>query len=264
MPGDGGNMTKTLQESIAAAMDCEDVELVAYLPYILQDFHEIGSSAESLTKIVQENNRAEIPRIIDLGCGKGATIIEIAQHVKSDCLGIDGIESFIIYAIEQAEKRGLENCRFEVGDIRRIENIQGQYDFIILGSIGPVYGDYYSTMETLSPMLTEEGIIILDDGYLDSNSSSEQALVGTRKELVDQLRLARMEIFREYLGDEICDRDDYGKQYQDIKRRCQELMLKYPNKRGLFERYILKQEKEYRNLEENIICSTILIRKSMA
>ena len=39
---------KTLDESIARAMDCDELELVHYLPYILQDFIEMGSSAEDI------------------------------------------------------------------------------------------------------------------------------------------------------------------------------------------------------------------------
>ncbi len=257
-------MINTVQESIATAMDCEDVELVEYLPYILQDFHEIGSSAQSLARIVKENNTKEIAKIIDLGCGKGAVLIELAQHVKSECLGIDGIKEFIDYATEQASMRGITNCKFEVGDIRRIEKIQGKYDFIILGSIGPVYRDYYTTMESLKPILCDDGVIILDDGYIEESNDFTHALSGTKKMLIDQITTADMEIIKEYLGDEISDKSEYEKQYQDIKRRCHELMLKYPNKKELFEGYIRKQEKEYHNLEEEITGSTMLIKRKMA
>lgn len=257
-------MMNTVQESIATAMDCEDVELVEYLPYILQDFYEIGSSAQSLTRIVKENNTKETANIIDLGCGKGAVLLELAQHVKSECLGIDGIQEFIDYANEQARMRGITHCRFEVGDIRKIEKIQGQYDFIILGSIGPVYGDYSTTMERLKPLLCDDGIIILDDGYIEERNNFTHALVGTKNVLIDQITTAGMEIIKEYLGDEISDKNEYKQQYQDIMRRCYELMLKYPHKKELFERYIRKQEEEYQNLEEKITSSTMLIKRKMA
>ena len=159
---------------------------------------------------------------------------------------------------------GITNCKFEVGDIRRTDKLQGKYDFIILGSIGPVYGDYYTTMERLKPLLCDDGIIILDDGYIEESNNSTHAIVGTKKVLIDQIKMADMEIIKEYLGDEISDKSEYEKQYQDIKRRCHELMLKYPNKKELFEGYIRKQEKEYQNLEEEITCSTMLIKRKMA
>jgi hypothetical protein len=34
---------KSLEESVKAAMDVTDKELLPYLPYILQDFWEMGS-----------------------------------------------------------------------------------------------------------------------------------------------------------------------------------------------------------------------------
>ncbi len=258
------DIINTEQESIAASMDCEDVELVEHLPYILQDFHEIGSSAQSLTRIVKENNTKKTVKIIDLGCGKGAVLIELAQHVKSECIGIDGIKEFIDYANEQAGMRGITNCKFEVGDIRKTDKIQGKYDFIILGSIGPVYGDYYTTMERLKPLLCDDGIIILDDGYIEENKDFNHVKTGTKKDLISQINTADMEIIKEYLGDEISDKSEYEKEYHDIKRRCLELMVKYPNKKELFEGYIRKQEEEYHNLEEEITCSTMLIKRKMA
>jgi cyclopropane fatty-acyl-phospholipid synthase-like methyltransferase len=258
------NVINTEQESIATSMDCEDVELVEYLPYILQDFYEIGSSAQSLARIVKENNAKESVKIIDLGCGKGTVLIELAQRVKSECLGIDGIKEFIDYANEQVRMRGITNCKFKAGDIRRTDKIQGKYDFIILGSIGPVYGDYYTTMEKLKPLLCDDGIIILDDGYIEERKDSTHATIGIKKVLIDQIKTAGMEIIKEYLGDEISDKSEYEKQYQDIKIRCHELMLKYPNKKELFEGYIRKQKEEYHNLEEEITCSTMLIKRKIA
>lgn len=257
-------MMNTVQESIATAMDCEDVELVEYLPYILQDFHEIGSSAQSLTRIVKENTTKETAKIIDLGCGKGAVLIELAQHVKSECLGIDGIKEFIDDANKQARKREITNCSFRVGDIRRIEKIQGKYDVIILGSIGPVYGDYYTTMERLKPILCDDGIIILDDGYIDESNDFTHAIIGTKKVLIEQITKANMEIIKEYRCEKISDTHEYKQQYQDIKKRCNELMVKYPTKKDIFVRYIRKQKEEYHHLEEEITCSTMLIKRKMA
>jgi hypothetical protein len=41
----------------------------------------------------------------------------------------------------------------------------------------------------------------------------------------------------------------------NIKRRCEELSGKYPEKKKLFENYIKKQRKEYDILEDSIIDS---------
>lgn len=254
----------SIQESIATAMECDDVELVDYLPYILQDFTELGSSAASLTSIVKDNNNNDTARILDLGCGKGAVLREMARQVKSICLGIDGIKEFIEHAGAEARKRGLTQCRFQVGDIRNIGDIKGKFDFIILGSIGPVFGDYYTTMETLKPILDDDGIIVLDDGYIKEGIAFTHALIGTKGALIEQITRAGMEILKEYPGDEIRNKGEYEKQLQDITKRCHELMVAHPDKKELFKNYLQKQEKEYRNLEEAITSSTMLIKRKRA
>jgi len=254
----------TMRESIATAMECDDVELVEYLPYILQDFTELGSSALSLTRIVKDHNNKDTARILDLGCGKGAVLMEMARQVKSICLGIDGIKEFIEYANAQAGRRGLTHCRFQVGDIRHIGDIEGKFDFIILGSIGPVLGDYYTTMEKLKPVLSGDGIIVLDDGYIKEGKDFAHALIGTRQALVEQITRAGMVLLGEYPADEASHKGDYEKQLQDLTRRCHELIIAHPDKKELFRNYLRRQEEEYHHLEETITSSTLLIKRRTA
>ena len=45
---------KTLEESIIFAMDGTDTNIIKYLPCILQDFWEIGSSYEEIIKIIKK------------------------------------------------------------------------------------------------------------------------------------------------------------------------------------------------------------------
>jgi len=47
---------KTLEESIATAMDAQDTAIVPFLPYILQDFWEIGTPAEASLLFYLEPN----------------------------------------------------------------------------------------------------------------------------------------------------------------------------------------------------------------
>jgi len=39
---------KTIEETIAAAMDITEKELLPFLPYILQDFWEIGADPDTI------------------------------------------------------------------------------------------------------------------------------------------------------------------------------------------------------------------------
>ena len=69
-------------------------------------------------------------------------------------------------------------CEFEKGDIReRGKDLQG-YDVIILGSIGPVFGDFHTTLTILSKCIHENGIFIIDEGYMDDNSPFHERISG--------------------------------------------------------------------------------------
>jgi hypothetical protein len=44
-----------VEESISFAMECDGVDLVQYLPYILQDFWELGTPAAEIIKIIRKH-----------------------------------------------------------------------------------------------------------------------------------------------------------------------------------------------------------------
>ena len=103
-----GVLMKSIEESIAQAMDCENTSIVSFLPYILQDFWEIGSSAESILSIVKENTKNCFDlNILDLGCGKEAVSIKLAIELKCTCLGIDAIQDFIDIANHKAKQNDI-------------------------------------------------------------------------------------------------------------------------------------------------------------
>jgi len=259
---------KTLEESIAIAMDWnEDVTIVPFLPYILQDFWEIGTPPEIVINFVREHSvvvetrhATSLQRVLDLGCGKGAVSVKLAAALKCNCYGIDGIPEFIETSKEKAREYGVDKlCRFEVGDIREKINTLDKFDIIILGAIGQVFGDYYATLTTLSKHLTPEGIIIINDAYIEDSSTFQHPAVLYRRELLKQIGQAGMELIDEYTGGE--DSADYAEQFENLQKRCEELMAKYPEKTSLFENFIQAQADEYDALENKIIGSIMVIKK---
>lgn len=251
---------KTLNESIAAAMDCRNTEIVSYLPYILQDFNEIGSSALSILNMIKEN--ADIGKclnIVDLGCGKGAVSLKIAEELNCRCLGIDGMSEFIEYAQAKAEKENISNCYFVTSDIREEVKKLNPFDVIILGSIGPVFGNYYETMKILNNILTDDGIIILDDGYIEDGQDSTGSLIVNKSELLSQIDKSDMKIVNQYFYDDVSE--EYDKELDNIIKRCSELSCEFPDKKHIFDEYVNIQKGEYNNLKNEIVCSAFIIKK---
>jgi ubiquinone/menaquinone biosynthesis C-methylase UbiE len=253
---------KTLEESIATAMDFgKNTEILPFLPYILQDFWDIGTPPEIVINLVQKHCRNySTLRVLDLGCGKGATSVKLAVTLNCNCLGIDGISEFIEISKEKAQEYEVETlCRFEAGDIR--EEIKGldKFDVVVLGAIGQVFGDYYVTLTTLSRHLTTEEIIIINDAYIEDTSTYQHPAILPLRKLVGQVEQAEMELVDEYT--DVANNEEYTDQFEKTQNRCKELIAKYPEKTSLFENYIQIQANEYEEMENEMICSVMVFKR---
>lgn len=253
---------KTIEESVVTAMDGSDKELFQYLPYILQDLWEIGADPDAIIRMISKhfNNYVDL-KVLDLGCGKGAVSVKLSKALGCSCYGIDAISEFIEFAQQKANEYKVKHlCRFETGDIReKVKDLSG-YDIIILGAIGPVFGDYFTTLKTLSKCISKNGIFIIDDGYIDDNSNFSHPLMFKKKTLMQQIAKAGMELIENDImeRDDIKDSDDNI--FDKLKKRCYELIDKYPDKQNLFLDYIKKQEVENDVLENKVIGTTMMIK----
>jgi ubiquinone/menaquinone biosynthesis C-methylase UbiE len=253
---------KTLEESIATAMDFDrNTAIVPFLPYLMQDFWELGTPPEIVINLVKKHcQNCSTLRVLDLGCGKGATSVKLAAALNCNCMGIDGIHKFIETAKEKAREYNVETlCRFEVGDIREKIKTSGKFDIIVLGAIGQVFGDYYATLTTLTKYLETNGIIIVNDAYIEDTGTFQHPAVLPRRELLAQIEKSEMKLIDEFTG--VANNEEYTAQFENIRNRCRELMTKYPEKSSLFENYIQIQAREYDAMENEMICSMMVLKK---
>jgi 2-polyprenyl-3-methyl-5-hydroxy-6-metoxy-1,4-benzoquinol methylase len=186
----------TVEESIITAMKCNDIKFLKYIPYILQDFWELGTPSEEIIKIIRKykQNYSSL-NVLDLGSGKGSVSIKIASELKCNCLGIDAMEDFILFSNNKAKEFSVNNiCTFEKNDIRTRIKTLGKYDILILGAIGPVLGDYYNTLLRLSTHLNNDGLIIIDDAYVNDHCNRNYPNILQKSELIKQIHNAGMEL----------------------------------------------------------------------
>lgn len=254
---------KTLEESVVTAMDGSDKELFAFLPYILQDLWEIGADPEIIIRLISKHFEIVSDlKILDLGCGKGAVSVKVSKALGCHCHGIDAIPEFIEYARQKSDEFKVAHlCTFEKGDIReRIKHLKG-YDVIILGAIGPVLGDYYTTLTSLEKCLSKNGIFIIDDGYIEDDSDYTHPLMYNKSTLLQQIEKAGMQLVENVIPEsvDIKDSDDYI--FKNLEKRCQELIQKYPDKKTLFHDYIQEQIIENDVLENKVTGATMVIKR---
>jgi SAM-dependent methyltransferase len=248
-------------ESIAKSLDIKEIELLQYIPYILQDLFELGSDPEIISCLIKDYVPDGRLKILDLGCGKGAVSIKLASELDCFSKGIDAVQDFIDEAVKYAGINGVsEKCKFEKGDIRLKINENRDYNVIILGAIGPVFGDIYQTLNTLKSSLSKGGYVVLDDGYLKENSKINYAHYQREKDFYNLIEKSGFTIIEEVIFLRNFIEDKNRTYYLPIEKRINELVKKYPEKKYLFLEYLKAQEKENYILENELVTGTWLLK----
>jgi ubiquinone/menaquinone biosynthesis C-methylase UbiE len=252
-----------IRSSVVTSLDGKDDRLYPFLPFLLQDLWEIGSSPDEIVDLVRRSSLGTGSglRVIDLGCGKGIISVNLAKELGFRCHGIDAVPEFIEEARGWAEKMAVAHlCRFEVGDIRlKIGELAG-YDLAVLGSIGRVLGSIEETLARVRQCLKPGGYIILDDGYIIDTSSYVHPACESYSETMRQIHSSGLTIVEEsVIGSEAMQASDRHI-FEQIHRRVDELIESQPGSRHLLEDYLQAQREENHALEHEITCATWLLQ----
>ena len=209
-----------MHRDVADAMGSDDIEIINFLPYLLKDLWEMGTSSDAVIRLLKSHviSDNKIKKILDLGCGKGAVLIRIAQEFGFKIYGVDAVQGFIDEAIEGALKHKVENlCHFEVGDLKEVlKNSQG-YDVVILGAVGSVLGNTEETINKLKKCLKPGGYIIIDDSYIEDDVDFVSDDYHKRSDIIRQIERSGVILVDEVVteGDE---KMEEHKMYMEMDR----------------------------------------------
>ena len=248
-----------VEEKLAKSLTAETIELIPYLPYLLQDLWELGSSPKDIIDMTLKHIQiSEKTKVLDLACGKGAVSVHFAKATGCKVKGIDIIADFIEFADKKAREYGVEKlCEFRVGDINEAVKIEKDYDIVILGAVGDVLGNPEETIQKLKSTVKSGGYIFIDDAY--GKDESDERYPTREKWRVIFKNVGVKLIDEKIIGnDELSSIND--EQQAFIVRRANELKEKHPEKVHLFESYIKSQQAECDELENDIWGVTLLLR----
>jgi 2-polyprenyl-3-methyl-5-hydroxy-6-metoxy-1,4-benzoquinol methylase len=249
--------------SVVASLDGRDDRLYPFLPFLLQDLWEIGSSPDEIINLIRRSSLgagSEL-RVIDLGCGKGIISVNLARELGFRCHGIDAMPEFIDEARRWATKMGVSHlCRFEVGDIRqKVDGCSG-YDLAVLGSIGRVLGSIEETLSRVKQCLKPGGHIILDDGFIVDTSDFNHPACESYSETMRQIHSSGLTVVDDsIIAAEVIQTSDQHI-FEQIHKRVDELIESQPENRQLLEGYLQAQQEENHALEHEITCATWLLQ----
>lgn len=243
---------KINKNSIVGSLSGTDDNLYDYLPYLLQDLWELGGGINDILELVERNLGAMVPSsmILDLCCGKGAAIINLSKKFNCSGKGIDLFEPFINNAKDLSIKYKLNHLiDFEVMDITEAVETFAHYDIVIYGGDTNVLGDEVESLMKISKCCRKYGYIIYST-VVNSKSNLDSSLDNVGLKVIDQKATERNII-------STTNKINLEK----IRRRSNELKKKYPAQKKLFYDYIKSQELESFIIENNLICTNLLLQR---
>ena len=243
-----------------------DPELLPFIPELLTDFEELGSDADEIVAAVASLALAADSTVVDLGCGKGAVGIEIADSLGFRVTGIDLFEPFIAICEAAAEEAGVHHlCEFRHGNVAKLAGELPPFDVAIFAALGDVLGPLDETIRILRDYVRPGGYILINDGFIEADKrldfSGFAGYVGREETL---LRLTRWndELVYEKLFPSADGLEQGQVEAEAILKRAQGLALRHPELADRLLAYAQDQADEYGFLAENLTGAIWVFRKA--
>lgn len=252
---------ETFQESLSAdGMD----EIEPFLPHLLQDLWALGGCPETAIDLLDSAGVAPQPddRVVDLGCGKGAMLIQLAKRFGCRGYGVDLMTEFIDDARKLAREHGVAaRVEFNTGDMRDAARPASQHGWIVYGHDAPIFGDLGETLHALRHALRPGGHLVLDVTCRKPGAAGEES---NELPLLAQLpnlfaRSGYSELGRRVFPVEEV-RASNKANTSAIEKRATELKLKHPDRAQVFDDYVQNQRDESAMLENDCESLYLLLR----
>lgn len=164
-------MKPRLQQQVASALEAPP-QLLPYIHELLVDLPELGGSSQVVLRLLQPLGLPPGSRVLDLGCGKGAVLLLLAERQGMQGLGVDAMAPFIAEARQRAAARGLQQtCEFVCADLHEIARRSSGFDVAMSLAVGAAIGTPAQLVGLLRDCLRPGGYMVIDDAFLDSTAT---------------------------------------------------------------------------------------------
>jgi len=258
---------RTEEEMVVYALETEPA-LLPHMPELLADLEELGSDAEAITEIIDELGLPADARVIDLGSGKGAVAIEIAEELAFNVVGIELFEPFVVHSQEAAQARGVaERCTFIQGDVAKLAGKIEPADVIVFAALGDVLGPLRETMAIIRQYVKPGGYMVISDDYIKEGKSSDFPgfeYYADHTETIARLTSSGDTLVREVIesGDDDEGNDDDQEESALIQARAEALAARHPEIADAVLAYAEDQAAEYEFIAENLVEAIWVLKRS--
>ena len=242
------------------------LELLPYVPELLADLWDLGGWPDVIADLLRPLGLpASSTRVLDLGAGKGAVSIHIAERLGFRAHGVDFFEPFVTEARARAAERGVEHlCTFELADMRDAVDKHRGYDVAIYASIGGVLGDLSQCVQRLRETVRPGGYLIVDDGYLAGSERLDRDGYGhyvSHEQTTSQLTAHGDALIREVLipADDV--RAVVERYIEAIARRAGDISARQPGLSEALNQHVELQRTESEVWEKRVVSAVWLLMK---
>jgi 2-polyprenyl-3-methyl-5-hydroxy-6-metoxy-1,4-benzoquinol methylase len=247
-------MDPKTEKSLAESLET-NTDVLPYIPFLLQDLWELGSSIDLILESINKLNLFSHSNVLDLGCGKGALSVPIAAQFGFDVVGIDAMKEFLQIARIKSSEFNVDNrCQFLNQEMRDYVLKPHSFAIVILASIGGIFGNWQNTIANLRTQVKDGGYMIIDDGYLKNKKSLDRN--GYAHYCDHKSSIQALTSFGDILIEEKSTTEkslDINNHYMDlIEIRGRELTSSNPELEEKIKGYIKNQHEECKVLEKEL------------
>lgn len=251
-----------IRDDFLDSLDLDNSEIAPYIPEILKNLWELGSMPDYVIDLVEKHIPSDkLEKVIDLGCGKGSVLIQLSEKKEFEGIGVDLVPEFVDEAKNYAAKAGYsKSLTFEVGDIKKRSRQHDNFDLVIYGHDSDIFGDIKQSLLELEKYVSHERWILFETLY-NTNRDNNPDELPSREEFNDQIRKSGLDIVSQI----VWDKDKLRKVNQSntilIEEQIKRLIQLNPTKQGMFTAYLNNQIDECHELENDLECVTVLLKK---
>lgn len=252
-------MDKTLQESLSV----NDDAILPFIPYLLQDLWSLGGHPYLLQSLVTEHCPLHSQsKILELGCGKGANLLQLALQFPGQYFGIDLMADFIeegqricqnTLATTQLPS---DKLQLYAGDLCDYLDKLNKYDLIIYAHDADILGCTEKTLISLHKGIKPNAHLVYETIFGDNELAEYFNLIALDK----AIKQSGFRIVAQSIWPDAHVQGMNRANNTSIAKRCRELGVLHPEHQALFKDYLCEQIRESGLLETQLKCVTFVLQ----
>ncbi len=239
-------------------------ELWPAIEFLTADLEDLGVTAAAAFAFLRPLRLAEGATALELGCGRGALAVKLAEELKLDVTGIDAHAPYVEAARTRAESHGVaDRCRFRCEDPRETLARPATYDVALMIGRGDLLGDQAAVVGALRRAVREGGRIVVDDGYLATEGVTAPGYEGhaDRDGTARRLTLHGDTVLMRWDWPPETTRRDNRQNAALIGGRVAEAKERWPDLAAAIDTFVQRQEAETAALGDVVRCALWVLRR---